>query len=240
MKRVAFTEAKHGVYHISERYPLAYINMPKCACTTIKNYMYYLDESKWFSEPLSIHRHLSDERGFGFVSRRNIGFTFTFVRHPVKRCFSAFHEKIVHDGEFSFPKVKGYIEKNYKVEMKASKDPEEVEFQFYKFLCFIHDNIRGKTKIRKDAHWIPQSMIIDKYERLRKIDFIGRIESFQSDFEFIMHKAGVSDLDTQKRFNEGPKPEVSLSEIRSERIQALCQDIFLGDERAFGYDLSDY
>lgn len=191
--------------------------------------------------PLDIHRYLANNCKLSVVDKFSISssFSFTFVRDPIKRAYSCFHEKIINKSSYSFPKIAAYIQDKYVIDLLPTDDKDQVEKQFYTFLKFIEDNINNNTDVRKDPHWLPQSKIIGNYNSVRAIDFIGRVEDFQKDMDFVLSKIGHTDLDSGKKFNEGPKPEVRLEEILSPRVRNIAVDLFGEDYVKFGYDLGD-
>src|SRR5437762_833738 len=77
--------------------PLIYLNMPKAACTTIKNQFFFMEHGRYVDEPLDIHSHddllysreRTPERLQLFRSKlKQRHLVFTFVRHPGKRAYS--------------------------------------------------------------------------------------------------------------------------------------------------------
>ena len=100
--------------------PLAYLNMPKAACSTIKNILYYLETGSWFSDPLGIHRHIQQGSTLlrGSALARHLDqntlqrpyITFTFVRHPGKRAYSGFINKIWFIHPYSFQRIRCFLQ----------------------------------------------------------------------------------------------------------------------------------
>lgn len=84
---------------------------------------------------------------------------------------------------------------------------------------------------------MPQSKIIGNYNSVRAIGFIGCIDDFQKDMDFVLSKIGYADLDSGKKFNEGPKTEVRLEGILSLRVMNIAVDLFGEDYINLGYDL---
>lgn len=237
MKRRTFVNGRQGNYICPDNYPVAYINMPKCSCTTIKNYLYFIDNNEWYPDPCGIHKALSRIEKQHYTNDTSNIFTFTFVRNPLKRAFSAFNEKIINLGKYSFVRINRYISEIYNIDLSPSSNPVVVEKQFYTFLCFIDDNLNNKTNVRKDWHWLPQYLVLKKNVGSGIVDFIGRTEMFKQDFAFVMNKAGIEEIDVTLRFNEGPKPNCRLEDICSHRILAKAKTVFEKDIMAFGYDL---
>jgi hypothetical protein len=70
----------------TRKYPIVYLNMPKAACTSVKNLLYRIDTDQDYPAPLAIHDDRNflltvigeDESGFWeALAKRKIAFTFT-------------------------------------------------------------------------------------------------------------------------------------------------------------------
>lgn len=231
------------------RYPLIYLNMPKCACTTIKNIMQFIDCGSYIDDPLTVHRKIN--RGEILVSYKNMDellnsiknkrMAFTFVRNPLNRAYSCFIEKIYYISPYSFPRIGRHIIQNYGMAPIVGHtdngiSAEVMNDSFKKFLLFVRDNIVGKTSIRKDAHWALQKSIIDRFSRVVSIDLIGRVEHYKRDMSYVLECIGIENpILLSTRFNEGPPPPYSLDEIMSDDIKALAEEVYEQDYLAFGY-----
>jgi hypothetical protein len=239
-----------GIF-VCEKVPLVYYNVPKCACTTIKNVMYYLDSGDWFDEPLNIHRHVS--RGKALLNRMrreellaamaSRAISFTFVRHPLKRTYSCFNEKIYYQSPHSFSKLRnGVLKKRYGIrfpqEGQAYSAADHGE-NFRRFLAFVEQNVAGDTAVRRDPHWLPQSELLKRQRHRGEVDFVGRLESYAQDMTFILQKAGVDATEALvgKRFNEGLPPPYTLQEVLNDDVLDLGERVFADDYERFAYAL---
>ena len=84
----------------SKKHNIIYANMPKAGCTTIKNLIYFIDNDCYYHSPLDIHND-SDALMKGKYNpevmkqkMKSRDIVFTMVRHPYKRAYSCFNEKI--------------------------------------------------------------------------------------------------------------------------------------------------
>jgi len=103
-QRVKFWGEKRGSGGIpgafcTRKHALAYLTLPKSACTTIKNILYFLDNGEYYRDPVSIHgdgiallKWNSPIRINIEAAIRNRKVVFTFVREPFSRAYSAFNE----------------------------------------------------------------------------------------------------------------------------------------------------
>lgn len=235
----------------TSRLPLAYLNMPKSACSTIKNILYFLETGDWYSDPVAIHRHLKKGgpllRGKKLVEHcqshhlQRPYVAFTFVRHPGRRAYSAFIDKIWSQHPYSFPAIQQYLRDTRGVRL-ADELPaatvDEVRLAFSAFLDFAADNLANKTPFPSNPHWQVQ------FQRLRctapreHLAFIGRVESFAADMAALLQMAGcelgVADV-VNKRFNEGPPPPFEYKQIVDDAINDKLKAIYHLDYTAFGY-----
>lgn len=229
--------------------PLIYLNVPKSACTTIKNQLYFMEHGRYIDEPLDIHAHDGLLRSRDNTPENLALFNgklasphqvFTFVRHPGKRAYSCFGEKIFNQSKYSFPKVRDYITEKYGLSLPATEaddyDLAKHRANFMCFLNFVADNFDGKTDIRTDAHWGRQSTILEQFQRFFFIDFIGRVEDFEQQFRFVVDRAlPVHRPDLNVRFNEGPKPPFSYEQVADSVVEARLRQIYADDYFRLGY-----
>ena len=229
--------------------PLIYLNVPKSACTTIKNQLYFMEHGHYIDEPLDIHAHDGLQRSRertdetlqlfdGKLGQPHM--VFTFVRHPGKRAYSCFSEKIFHQSKYSFPKIRDYITAQYGLKLPegdaAAYDLLAHRANFSCFLDFVQANFDDKTEIRVDAHWGRQTSIIEHFQRYFVIDFIGRVESFERQFNFVLDQLPLPYRpDLSVRFNEGPKPPFSYEQVADASIETRLREIYADDYKLLGY-----
>jgi len=233
-----------------EAVPLVYYNLPKCACTTIKNLLFRLETGDWCEDPLAIHKLVS--RGPGVLlnrfreerllkAMRNRSLAFTFVRHPLKRAYSCFNEKIYFESEYSFAGLRnGVLQREYGLHFPtrgADYTLADHRANFLKFLLFVEKNVAGETRVRRDAHWLPQTELLQRLRSRGELDFIGRLERFAPDMRYVLETAGVEDANVlvAKRFNEGPPPPFSYREVLDSEILELGQRLYARDFERLAY-----
>lgn len=233
-------------------YPLAYFNMPKAACTTIKNLMYRMHTGEWHTNPLGIHRDIRFNsvvpRGREFQENRaqmkQPITVFTFVRNPGYRAYSAFTEKIWATGTYAFPTMRKHIQENYRLSLEplgeGQPTVEQVRKEFLAFLRFVRNNLERKTPgIPPNPHWCVQSRRISNQIPAELVTFTGRVEQFAKDMTYLLQRAGWEDLSiAEKRFNEGPKAPYSLDEINDPQIEEILFEIYGEDYRCFDYPVT--
>jgi Sulfotransferase family len=222
--------------------PILYVNMPKSGCTTIKNILYRIDSGAFLADPLTIHRRkdlfvAADREPEDLARRLGRDLVFTFVRHPLKRAYSCFNEKVHFETEYAFAGVRRAVATDYGGRFVANPPLELHRANFKAFLRFARDSLKGTNGWRRDPHWSPQSMVLRNVRRWRTVDFIGRVESFDAHMKAVMGLAGIPyDFETP-RMNEGPPPPFGYAEVLDDETRALGSALFAGDLRNFGYRL---
>lgn len=222
---------------------LGYINVPKSACTSIKNIIYILDRGLEYPDPPAIHHdgeailYIGSKNQKEFLSRtRENNFLFSFVRHPYSRAYSCFKEKIASNGKWSYPAVREAINREYKISISAKNfgSIDDQENNFWHFLEFAKCSLSfsGLHPSQVD-HWRPQSDILSTYPEL---SFIGSVENFKDDMRRVLSEYGIGREDLlEKRWNEGPENGTKLSDIMSPRVRVALESLYHKDISIFGY-----
>ena len=240
--------AKNGIPGeiCTANYPLLYLNIPKSACTTIKNLLYYVDNGEAYPDPIAIHadkaallKGMSPDRQGYMRAVHNRKVVFTFVREPFARAYSAFNEKIFFTTKYSFTAPRVCLQEDY----GAVFPVEGVDYtaadhsaNFLKFLIFVQDTINETAKIKLNPHWSPQMTILTHHRRRINTDFVGKVENFQQGMRFVLDMANVDiPVDLSVRHNEGPKPPFGLAEIMTDEIHAKLTSVYGVDVDYFGY-----
>lgn len=126
--------------------------------------------------------------------RRRGGFVFTFIRHPAARLHDVFMRRIARRAPGAFEDVQMLLARDYRgpgpEEMADSEEARAAGFDA--FLGFIEDNLAGRTALRVDPAWTPQSTLIARYAEETPIDFIGRFDRLARDAAYVLERAGAS------------------------------------------------
>lgn len=230
---------------LCRNYPISYINVPKSACTSIKNIMYTMDTGLAYPDPLAIHadqncllkgRKPNPEYN---EAARNVRFRFTFVREPLARCYSAFNEKIFHQGIYSFAAYRSLLAERYNAAFPKAGEPysaQQHSDNFLRFIEMVADTESGAHDIKVNLHWQPQSKILRRWRMQKVIDLIGRVEKFEEGMTYVLSASGFKgSIDLKTRFNEGPPPPYSFKEIETAEIRQRLYDVYESDLRDFHY-----
>lgn len=134
-------------------------------------------------------------------------FKFAFVRNPWERVVSCYTQKVAN--------------KNKKWEFYYGKCFDK---GFNNFVDFIDQQDLAKA----DRHITLQSLLISQHE----LDFIGRLENFSNDFQYVLHVIGLRDIIIPKKNATDHK---HYSHYYTERTKEIIARKYKKDIEAFGY-----
>jgi hypothetical protein len=222
----------------SRKHDLVYVNLPKAGCTTIKNFLYYLDNGVFYGRPLHIHFDhsaflRSDNQPIELLAKlTRRAKVFTFIREPTSRIISCYNEKIHHVSRNSFGQIRAYLIQNYGLSFpeqgRISLDNHIANFG--KFLEFVTENIAGRTPIRLDYHWLMQHRVLKRHSKKVVLEYIGIVETFERDFSELLFSAGIrNSMPFDRRFNEGPADLYSREEIMTPEIKSRLMEMYSTD-----------
>jgi len=154
------------------------------------------------------------KRVFGPVKFKKY-FKFTFVRNPYSRLLSAYR----------FLKKGGFCEKD---RLWA----EQNLAQYNSFRDFVHGWLTEET-VMEYNHFIPQFVFVCDRSLEPEVDFIGRFETIDEDFEKICKKLNISR--SLKNHNQGPEKEAHWSTFYSKEEFEKVSRIYRKDFELFGY-----
>ena len=151
---------------LSSKYNCSFIHIPKSAGTVIRDVLKTHDQK---FKVIFGHPTFSEIQAEYDVSNY---YKFTFTRNPWDRFVSAFF----------------YLKKNDKDEELLNEARKKVSN--YSFASFVKELRLEKNQLNHDhfLHFRPQ---IHFLESLDNIDFIGRFENLQEDFNTICDKTGI-------------------------------------------------
>lgn len=166
-----------GNFYCAESVKIAYLEIPKCACTSAKNLIAYFDNPDLVGtlEPFAVHTEAG--KVFKKILAKNdpslnAYFKFTFVRDPVDRFISFYRDKILTDKDeytWRFLSSHGFHVGMSMEETLSAMSRLDVE--------------------NHDPHFTPQTTFLFDKGRL-SVDFIGRIERGMKDWERIINFSG--------------------------------------------------
>ncbi len=173
----------------------------------------------------------------------------TVVRHPVKRAYTAFMNKIFASIAGGYIAIRQEMESRFGLLLPQGKiapgqDRQELaqsgysadqhRINFKLFLVFVAANLEDKTKIRQDGMWQRQSEILRRYRIIHPQPVVLKYESLQTD---LLYLENLLDLLPCSQWSAEPEPAFSypLEEIYDAEIESLARAAYGPDYQAFGY-----
>lgn len=165
-------------FFLARRHGLAYLQVPKVACTSFKVALALLNRPELEPEitprPMQIHIRPDWNDQVTCHDKALAGlFRFTFVRHPVKRMLSMYWDKIVNPRE---PEVWPSL---YAHGLRKGMP-----------LAQVLDIMERTALAVLDQHLTPQSALIYDGEEPRT-QFVGHIERLQEGMDEIARRSGI-------------------------------------------------
>ena len=239
---------------MTESESLVYRVVPKCACSTIGQIMFYSDHGKFFDGDIhdaegGIHKWAIAESQpliEGNVVDHKTR-TFTCVRNPYTRILSSFFDKICgiqRNGKRYRGNLVPLLMQKYGIEVDGDFDQIQ---SFRRFLLFSRDTIKWRKPMDPDIHWSAMSGHISTFIlNGGRYDNIFHTEVFNGGMQTVLegietpHKV---DLDKIPRFNEseghGPKRAHPVEDFFDDLSMHLVREMYKRDFDLFKYDFDN-
>lgn len=233
----------------------AYPVVPKAACTTIGQYLYYVDHGHYYHGDMHKLEYGVDRADLipevvrGRLANIPI-FCFSVVRNPYSRIVSGFLDKVLDLEQGYRPDIRDRLVSNWGLDLMGEVDQVEnfkrfmkfVEHQYAEWNILQESDIEGDPRPRYmqvDIHWLHQTWYMRRARRnVGKVDFIGTVETLNQDLRQLtehLDPPNVPPLDEMPRFGVGPKREAPLEEYFDDETKRITQTIYGPDFNIFGY-----
>jgi hypothetical protein len=232
---------------------LLYRVMPKCACSTIGQVMYFSDHGAFYNG--DIHDAAdgiwkwpdTNSDAIPATVRTAKPLTFTAVRNPYARILSCYLEKICgiqRDGRPYRNTMVQMLHETYGIDIRAEADQIA---SFRRFLLFARDTFAFAKPFGPDIHWL--SMADHARALLQnggQYDQIFHIEAFDAGMHNVMQQITPRhpvDLGKVPRFNEsaghGAKRQHPIAAYFDDLSQHLMYQMYRQDFALFRYDFAN-
>lgn len=237
---------------------LVYRVVPKCACSTIGQILYFGDHGTFYEGDIhdakdgvwkwngNTDREHARDVIVDTVKGKD-AVTFTCVRNPYTRILSCFLDKICgiqRSGNRYRGDMVAMIAKQYDMKIGAEPDDEFDQIAaFRKFLLFVRDTIKYRHPMHPDIHWAPMaghaSTLINNGG---SYDLVFATEDFTPGMQEVLSKVSLTHdpkLDDLPRFNEseghGPRRAHPVPDYFDDLAIHIMTDIYRKDFAAFRY-----
>ena len=244
---------------MTESESMVYRVVPKCACSTIGQIMYYSDHGTFFDGDIhdatsGLHKWAIEESQPVITAnvQAHKSYAFTCVRNPYTRILSSFFDKICgiqRNGNRYRGKMVPLLIQQYGIEVGGPDGKEEFDQirSFRRFLLFARDTIRFRRPMDPDIHWSAMSGHISTYiVNGGRYDGIFFTEKFNEGMQAVLDKTEVAhpvDLGEIPRFNEseghGPKRAHPVEDYFDDLSMHLVKEIYHRDFELFKYDFDN-
>ena len=234
---------------------MVYRVVPKCACSTIGQIMYYSDHGVFFDGDIHDAReglHKWAQEGSQPLIESNVrshkSFAFTCVRNPYTRILSSFFDKICgiqRNGQRYRGNLIPQLAQKYGIEIEDG-DFDQVAM-FRRFLLFARDTIRFRKPMDPDIHWSSMSGHISTFiANGGRYDRIFWTELFADGMQGVLDRVEVAhplNLGDMPRFNESeghaPRRAHPVEDYFDDLAMHLVFEIYKRDFELFRYDFEN-
>ena len=238
---------------------MVYRVVPKCACSTIGQIMYYSDHGEFFDGDIhdataGIHKWAIDESQ-PLITRnvqKHQSYAFTCVRNPYTRILSSFFDKICgvqRNGKRYRGNLVPLLTQKYGIEVGGDDGTAEFDQikSFRRFLLFARDTIRWRRPMDPDIHWSAMSGHVSTFiVNGGRYNGIVYTEKFNEGMQQVLDAVDLKnpvDLSTIPRFNEseghGPKRLHPVEDYFDDLSMHLVYEIYKRDFQVFKYDFEN-
>ena len=233
---------------------MVYRVVPKCACSSIGQIMYYSDHGVFFDGDIhdaqdGLHKWAHDESKplIEANARAHKSYTFTCVRNPYTRILSSFFDKIAgiqRNGKKYRGNLVPELAQRYGIEVDGDFDQIAM---FRRFLLFARDTIRFRKPMDPDIHWSSQAGHISTFiQNGGTYDHIFWTEKFNDGMQTVLDNTDTPVpvvLAEVPRFNESeghaPKRAHPIEDFFDDLAMHLTYEIYKRDFRLFQYDFEN-
>lgn len=233
--------------------------VPKCACSTIGQILYYSDHGTFFDGDIhdakaGIHKWAMDASQPLITAnvRGRESYAFTCVRNPYTRILSSFFDKICgiqRNGKRYRGNLVPLLMQKYGIDVGGDDGQGDFDqiASFRRFLLFVRDTVRFRQPMDPDIHWSAMSGHVGTcIAGGGRYDTIIWTESFQSGMRAVLdaietlHKVDLSDI---PRFHDsdshGPSRAHKVEDYFDDLSLHLVREIYKRDFEVFKYDLDN-
>lgn len=247
-----------GVW-MTESESLIYRVVPKCACSTIGQIMFFSDHGRFFDGDIhdattGLHKWAQDDSKplIEDAVRRRDAVSFTCVRNPYSRILSSFFDKIAgiqRNGRRYRGNLVPQLAQRYGIDVGSPDNGFEFDqiANFRRFLLFARDTILWRKPMDPDIHWSSMAGHVGTFvANGGRYDYILSTETFGTAMADVLAHARTPvpvDVADIPRFNEseghGPKRAHPVSAYFDDLSRHLMWEIYKQDFQLFCYDFDD-
>ncbi|WP_281825965.1 sulfotransferase family protein [Jannaschia rubra] len=244
---------------MTESESVVYRVVPKCACSSIGQILFYSDHGRFFDGDIhdsteGLHKWAQEESQplIEANARVHRSYAFSCVRNPYTRILSSFFDKIAgiqRNGKRYRGKLVPMLTQKYGVEVGSPEDDFQFDqiASFRRFVLFARDTIRFRRPMDPDIHWSAMAGHVGTYvANGGRYDHILFTEKFNEGMQVVLDHIETPvkvDLAKVPRFNEseghGPKRLHPVEDYFDDLTMHLIWEIYHHDFKLFRYDFEN-
>ena len=244
---------------MTESGTLLYRVVPKCACSTIGQIMYFSDHGRFYDGDIhdaaeGLHKWAQEhsQAPIRTAVEQHTARTFTCVRNPYARLLSSFLDKICgiqRNGKRYRGNLVPMLAQRYGIDTGSPEDGFDFDqiASFRRFVLFARDTVRWRRPMEPDIHWSAMSSHIATFVvNGGRFDAIFPTEDFEAGMAGVLQ--GVATpvpvrLPDVPRFNEsaghGPSRAHPVEDYFDDLTRHLVYEMYKQDFELFRYDPQD-
>jgi len=209
---------------MTETESVVYRVVPKCACSTIGQIMFYSDHGKFFDGDIhdatgGMHKWAMD-KSQPLITKNvqtHSSYSFTCVRNPYTRVLSSFFDKICgiqRNGKRYRGNLVPLLIQKYGIEVGGEDGKQEFDQieSFRRFLLFVRDTIRWRKPMDPDIHW---SAMSGRPKRAHPVEDYFDDLSMHLIYEIYKRDFKLFKYDFENPANKMPVGEIDLDEVHA-------------------------
>lgn len=244
---------------MTESESLVYRVVPKCACSTIGQIMYFSDHGRFYDGDIhdagqGLHKWAFDQSKDRITEnvRAHKSYAFTCVRNPYSRILSSFFDKICgiqRNGKRYRGNLVPQLAQKYGITVGGDNGDEAFDqiASFRRFLLFARDTVAFRKPMDPDIHWSAISGHLSTFIcNGGRYDNIFWTERFNNGMQSVLDAVDVPHdvvLADVPRFNEseghGPKRAHPVEDYFDDLSMHLVYEMYKRDFDLFRYDAQD-
>ncbi len=244
---------------MTESESVVYRVVPKCACSTIGQIMYYSDHGAFFDGDIhdaqeGLHKWALEhsQNPISGNVQNHKSYAFTCVRNPYTRILSSFFDKICgiqRNGNRYRGNLVPQLVQKYGIDVGGPDGQEDFDqiASFRRFLLFARDTIKFRKPMDPDIHWSAMSGHVSTFiVNGGRYDSIFWTEKFNDGMQAVLDAIETPHpvlLDEVPRFNEseghGPKRAHPVEDYFDDLSMHLVYEIYKRDFEVFKYDFEN-
>jgi len=222
---------KTNIYHkqnpyleYQDKYQCIFIHIPKTGGKSILKVLFGVDAGG--------HHPILDYEIFD-NHRFNTYFKFAFVRNPWDRLLSSYtYLKELSQNPDRFLSAYIYLQKSGKEHYdKIWSDMYLADYKDFESFVSALRNRKIASQILQGLHFRPQYQFICDYRLNIKVDFVGKLENINDDFQYIADRLGIN----TKLTHLNKSGHQDYRQVYNETMKQIAYDLYKKDIKTFGY-----